>query len=107
MSALPPIADIGTQSRNVRFVPKADIGGQSPKPETGLLNYRIVGLTDSFLRSNLAVHPSDLPFRRSVFPTRCFKRPIQNLELAYSMQTQKNPSQRRRISVLYGRNVPP
>ena len=25
MSALPPIADIGTQSRNVRFVPKADI----------------------------------------------------------------------------------
>src|SRR5262249_20344452 len=26
MSALPPIADIGTQSRNVCFVPKADIG---------------------------------------------------------------------------------
>ena len=26
MSALPPKADIGTQSRNVRFVPKADIG---------------------------------------------------------------------------------
>jgi hypothetical protein len=26
MSALPPIADIGTQSRNVRFVPEADIG---------------------------------------------------------------------------------
>src|SRR5215469_14587901 len=25
MSALPSIADIGTQSRNVRFVPKADI----------------------------------------------------------------------------------
>ena len=25
MSALPPIADIGTQSWNVRFVPKADI----------------------------------------------------------------------------------
>jgi len=25
MSALPPIADIGTHSRNVRFVPKADI----------------------------------------------------------------------------------
>src|SRR5215831_14127428 len=24
MSALPPIADIGTQSRDVRFVPKAD-----------------------------------------------------------------------------------
>jgi len=27
MSALPPKADIGTQSRDVRFVPKADIGG--------------------------------------------------------------------------------
>ena len=26
MSALPPKADIGTQSWNVRFVPKADIG---------------------------------------------------------------------------------
>jgi len=26
MSALPPKADIGTQSRNVRFVPKADSG---------------------------------------------------------------------------------
>ena len=26
MSALPPKADIGTHSRNVRFVPKADIG---------------------------------------------------------------------------------
>ena len=27
MSALPPKADIETQSRDVRFVPKADIGG--------------------------------------------------------------------------------
>ena len=27
MSALPPKADIGTQSRNVRFVPKADMVG--------------------------------------------------------------------------------
>jgi hypothetical protein len=27
MSALPPKADIGTQQRNVRFVPLADIGG--------------------------------------------------------------------------------
>ena len=26
MSALPPKADIGTRPRNVRFVPKADIG---------------------------------------------------------------------------------
>jgi len=30
MSALPPKADIGTQSRNVRFVPKADIGDLTP-----------------------------------------------------------------------------
>src|SRR5262249_38135816 len=29
MSALPPIADIGTQPRNVRFVPKADIQSSS------------------------------------------------------------------------------
>jgi hypothetical protein len=29
MSALPPKADIGTQPRNVRFVPKADIGLES------------------------------------------------------------------------------
>jgi hypothetical protein len=29
MSALPPKADIGTQSRNVRFVPKADIRSAS------------------------------------------------------------------------------
>src|SRR5215471_20343951 len=32
MSALPPIADIGTQSRNVRFVPKADIVERTPLP---------------------------------------------------------------------------
>jgi hypothetical protein len=29
MSALPPKADIGTQPRNVCFVPKADIGTNS------------------------------------------------------------------------------
>ena len=29
MSALPPKADIGTQSRNVRFVPKADIAARA------------------------------------------------------------------------------
>jgi hypothetical protein len=28
MSALPPKADMGTQSRNVRFVPDADIQAQ-------------------------------------------------------------------------------
>jgi hypothetical protein len=31
MSALPPKADIGTQSRNVRFVPKADICGAAKR----------------------------------------------------------------------------
>jgi len=30
MSALPPKADIGTHSRNVRFVPKADIDPSIP-----------------------------------------------------------------------------
>ena len=29
MSALPPKADIGTEARDVRFVPKADIGVES------------------------------------------------------------------------------
>jgi hypothetical protein len=33
MSALPPKADIGTQSRNVRFVPKADIVPPSTPPK--------------------------------------------------------------------------
>ena len=34
MSALPPIADIGTQSGNVRFVPKADIcASQNSNPK--------------------------------------------------------------------------
>ena len=32
MSALPPKADIGTQSRNVCFVPKADIMHRSKNP---------------------------------------------------------------------------
>ena len=31
MSALPPKADIGTQPRHVRFVPKADIGQRGKK----------------------------------------------------------------------------
>jgi hypothetical protein len=36
MSALPPKADIGTQSRNVRFVPKADLSKRSKKAVAGL-----------------------------------------------------------------------
>jgi hypothetical protein len=46
-SALPPKADIGTRSRNVRYVPKADIGGsraQTEKPPRGgfskILNFK-------------------------------------------------------------------
>src|SRR5262249_36081056 len=35
MSALPPKADIGTQSRHVRFVPKADIEHPSSHPVIG------------------------------------------------------------------------
>ena len=35
MSALPPKADIGTQSWNVRFVPKADIAGLDRSPLGG------------------------------------------------------------------------
>ena len=39
MSALPPKADIGTQSWNVRFVPKGDISnGFTPVCSEGLLN---------------------------------------------------------------------
>jgi hypothetical protein len=34
MSALPPKADIKTRSRNVRFVPKADIGFSAALPDT-------------------------------------------------------------------------
>jgi hypothetical protein len=40
MSALPPKADIGTRSRNVRFVPKADI--------VGLFDYLIGRHEESF-----------------------------------------------------------
>jgi hypothetical protein len=35
MSALPPKADIGTLSGNVRFVPKADITGQAKLNQAG------------------------------------------------------------------------
>jgi hypothetical protein len=41
MSALPPKADIGTQSRDVRFVPKAD----SCTAEKGLLFDHLIGVT--------------------------------------------------------------
>jgi len=34
MSALPPKADIETQSRDVRFVPKADIGAAARHAQT-------------------------------------------------------------------------
>src|SRR5262249_55536869 len=44
MSALPPKADIGTQSRNVRFVPKADIMRRSKSP---LLDHLVSGDEES------------------------------------------------------------
>ena len=47
MSALPPKADIGTQPRDVRFVPKADICGAAKRPtKVGLL--KIVDLQRPF-----------------------------------------------------------
>jgi hypothetical protein len=48
MSALPPIADIGTQSWNVRFVPIADVGGLKESPRTVkclLLGHRALART--------------------------------------------------------------
>src|SRR6516165_5198567 len=47
MSALPPKADIGTQSWNVRFVPKADIGAATRHARSdmcGLLFARCMSL---------------------------------------------------------------
>jgi hypothetical protein len=41
MSALPPKADIGTQSRNVRYVPKADIPRRSNCASRYCKNWRI------------------------------------------------------------------
>jgi len=41
MSALPPKADIGTQLRNVRFVPKADILRRSNRGSCYCKNWRI------------------------------------------------------------------
>src|SRR6516164_2928693 len=46
MSALPPKADIGTHSRNVRFVPKADIlhcGKERPYSITSSARARSIG----------------------------------------------------------------
>jgi len=63
MSALPPKADIGTQPRDVRFVPKADIWQRkSERFHDGfdaLKIYRLVlkkYLPDSFNRSNSLCH---------------------------------------------------
>jgi hypothetical protein len=46
MSALPPKADIGTQSRDVRFVPKADI--HAPQQLTPPLLQEIVNFRQQF-----------------------------------------------------------
>src|SRR6516164_630770 len=53
MSALPPKADIGTQSRNVRFVPKADSCSAAKKYCDGLLRAR-----DGHIRSHVGAHLS-------------------------------------------------
>src|SRR6516165_8207382 len=50
MSALPPKADIGTRSRNVRFVPKADIsqlltGRSSPRRIPYTVWYSAIAIT--------------------------------------------------------------
>jgi hypothetical protein len=63
MSALPPKADIGTHSRDVCFVPKADIGSQ---------------VASTFLMSGIAVprrrnHPNMLRWpSAAVEPVHCF-----------------------------------
>ena len=51
MSALPPKADIGTQSWNVRFVPKADIMRRS---KSGLLFDHLVGAGEQRSRNRKA-----------------------------------------------------
>src|SRR6516164_2006230 len=43
MSALPPKADIGTQSRNVRFVPKGDIAGRFTLCEPKSSDIKLMG----------------------------------------------------------------
>jgi hypothetical protein len=56
MSAFPPKADIGTQPRNVRFVPKADVIGRSrlaSKPTSGIED----GLCFSFLYRRQRAEP--------------------------------------------------
>ena len=54
MSALPPKADIGTQSRNVRYVPIADIGLRHQMCERGS--------HDALVALNLAaVHHASCP----------------------------------------------
>jgi|307.fasta_scaffold547533_2 hypothetical protein len=53
MSALPPKADIRTQPRDVRFVPKADIqelrapGTRSPRPNAATLTEVLAEEVDS------------------------------------------------------------
>ena len=48
MSALPPKADIGTHSRDVRFVPKADSCTAANRGKKGLLMLPPVALVASF-----------------------------------------------------------
>ena len=45
MSGLPPIADIGTKLRNVRFVPKADIRPSRPADQIGSQGVKDIALS--------------------------------------------------------------
>src|SRR5215467_12847925 len=73
MSALPPKADIGTHSRDVRFVPKADIGRLAPSRKS--LSGRMVELAqksigDIGLAQSRATRP--IPYwspTRLIFPS--------------------------------------
>src|SRR6516165_2152990 len=70
MSALPPKADIGTQSRDVRFVPKADIrrplnDDVSPSAGDYGLDLRLLGLRHGKLvKCLLEIVEKGLPLRR-------------------------------------------
>jgi hypothetical protein len=67
MSALPPKADIGTQSRNVRFVPKADLSKRSKKARS---------------RTEFGVH-SPARGRRGALSSQGAGRPVLDAPLAH------------------------
>jgi hypothetical protein len=65
MSALPPKADIGTQPRNARFVPKADILRRSKNSALRGLSFdRRVGAQLEALKGSLDLRYPHLSFNR-------------------------------------------